>query len=146
MYGTRSTAVYFTHNDEPFLETGGAYFTVLSVVSGDNSNGKNNENGKNGEENVDENNNNNGDNNDDNNDNEYSIEVNIGYTVTYTEMEERGLVSSLLENRQFSTVGIAHEPLGGDRGDYIGGNSYTNDLVIFAHEYDKMIASTDGYY
>ena len=72
--------------------------------------------------------------------------MNIGYTVTYTEMEERGLVSSLLENRQFSTVGIAHEPLGGDRGDYIRGNSYTNDLVIFAHKYNELIASTDRYY
>ena len=87
----------------PSWERGGegAYFTALIVVSGDNGNGKNS---KNSEENSDE--------NDDNNGNEYYIEVNVGYTVTYTEMEERGLVSSQLENRQFSPVGIAHEPLG----------------------------------
>ena len=61
-------------------------------------------------------------------------------------MAERGLVLSLLDNRQFSPVGIAHEPSGGDRENYIGGNRNTNDLVIFAHKYDELIASTDGYY
>ena len=61
-------------------------------------------------------------------------------------MEERGLVSSLLENRQFSPVGISHKPLGGDGVNYIGVDFNTNDLVILAHEYDELIASTDGYY
>ena len=107
----------------PSWERGGGCFTVLTVVLGNNGNGENSKNGKNGNENDD--------NNDNNNDNEYSIEVNVGYTVTYTEMEERGLVSSLLENRQFSPVGIAHEPLGGDRVNYIGGNRNTNELVVF---------------
>ena len=111
----------------PSWERGGeAYFTVLTVVSGDNSNDKNIKNSENGEENGEEND----DNNDDNNDNEYSIEVNVGYTVTYTDMEERELVSSLLENRKFSPAGIVHGPLGGERGNYIGGNCNTNDLVI----------------
>ena len=70
----------------------------------------------------------------------------VGYTVTYTDMEERGLVSSLLENILFSPVGVAHEPLGGDGGNYIGGNHNTNYLVILAHKYNELIASTSGYY
>ena len=81
-YRTGSTAVYLTHNDGHFLGTGGggAYFTVLTVLSEHNGNDKSSDNGKNDKEKGDENNNN----NDDNNDNEYSIEVNVGYTVTYT--------------------------------------------------------------
>ena len=61
-------------------------------------------------------------------------------------MAERGLVLSLLDNRQFSPVGIAHEPSGGDRENYIGGNRNTNGLMIFAHEYNDLIASNGGYY
>ena len=33
---------------------------------------------------------------------------------------------------------IAHGLLGGDGGDYIGGNRNRNNLVIFAHKYDEL--------
>ena len=96
-YRTGSTAVYFNHIDEPFLGTvGEEYFTVLTVVSDDNGNSENSENGENGKDNGDENDDEKYDNNGNNNGNEYSIEVNVWYMVTCTNMEERGLVLSLL--------------------------------------------------
>ena len=65
-----------------------AYLIVLTIVLGNNKNGKN-------------------DKHKENNSNNNPIEVNVGYTVTYTKMKERGLAPYLLENKNCSPVGAA---------------------------------------
>ena len=55
--------------------------------------------------------------------------MNVGYKVAYNKMEERGLVSSMLENKQFSPIGIVHK-LSGGGGNYIGGNGNRENLVV----------------